>query len=200
MFKRTLGYLLLTMLVLTGLAGRMHTDILSSKERRILVNELKTSRTAVLLSTSGLSKKQMNFRSGKNKPTIKELIYQLASIENSLRQMSREAMQANQNKKIKAGGDEDLGTIAHKVALDPNLLLIACTPFKNANEAISAYESASSELVRYARTTTENVRGHIVHTPAGNFDAYQLMLLTGKCTAYYIGEIEAIKKSHNFPK
>src|SRR3954467_15471326 len=112
MFKRTLGYLLLTMLVLTGLAGRMHTDILSGKERRTLVNELKSSRTALLLSAAGLSKKQLNFRKGKNRLTIRELIYQLASIEHSLRQMNQSIMQADKHdQKLDVVKDEKLDSI-----------------------------------------------------------------------------------------
>jgi hypothetical protein len=201
MFKRTLGYLLLTMLVLTGLAGRMHTDILSGKERRTLVNELKSSRTALLLSAAGLSKKQLNFRKGKNRLTIRELIYQLASIEHSLRQMNQSIMQADKHdQKLDVVKDEKLDSIAVKVVKDPDLLMVGCMSFKSIDEALASYKESSTELLRYARTTTENVRGHRVHMPAGNFDAYQLVLLTGSCTAYCIGEIEAIRKAPNFPK
>jgi hypothetical protein len=37
MFKRTRGYLLLTLLVLTGLAGRKHNETLTGKEREQLL-------------------------------------------------------------------------------------------------------------------------------------------------------------------
>lgn len=37
MFKRTRGYLLLILLVLTGLAGRTHTETLTGKERNQLL-------------------------------------------------------------------------------------------------------------------------------------------------------------------
>jgi hypothetical protein len=201
MFKRTLGYLLLTMLVLTGLAGRMHTDILSGKERRILVNELKSSRTALVLSTTGLSRKQLNFRSGKNKPTIRELIYRLASIDHSLRQINESIMQAEKHhQKLNVVKDEMLDSIAAEVVKDPDLLLVDCLSFKSMEDALASYKESSTELLRYARTTTENVRGHRIHTPAGDFDAYQVMLLTGACTVYCIEEMEAIRKTPNFPK
>src|SRR5689334_12113521 len=62
MFKRTKGYILLTMLVLTGLAGRIHTDSLHGKERKLLVTEIKSDRNALLEELNGLSVKQFNFQ------------------------------------------------------------------------------------------------------------------------------------------
>ena len=59
MFKRTKGYLLLTLLVLTGLAGNTHSNSLSGKERKVLVNHLKDSKTAFLKSVKNLSEDQL---------------------------------------------------------------------------------------------------------------------------------------------
>src|SRR6187551_3828204 len=84
MFKRTKGYFLLTMLVLTGLAGRLHTNILTTKERHYLVTELKTSKKELLKNVEDLSAKQLNFKADKNALSIKECVYKLISIEYSL--------------------------------------------------------------------------------------------------------------------
>ncbi|MFL5788794.1 MAG: hypothetical protein ACJ748_12120, partial [Flavisolibacter sp.] len=61
MLKRTKGYFLLTMLVLTGLAGRLHTDTLSGKERRFLISELKLTSSDFLLSIKYLTPRQLNY-------------------------------------------------------------------------------------------------------------------------------------------
>ena len=61
MLKRTKGYTLLLLLVLTGLAGRISTTTITSKERRVAIDELKESKVAVLKSVKGLSEKQLNF-------------------------------------------------------------------------------------------------------------------------------------------
>ena len=45
MHKRTKGYTLLLLLVLTGLAGRQSTTTITSKERRFLIEELKESKS-----------------------------------------------------------------------------------------------------------------------------------------------------------
>ena len=62
MFKRNKGYFLLTMLVLTGLAGRIHTDSLRGKERKSLVSEIKSDRAALLSEIKDLSSRQFNYQ------------------------------------------------------------------------------------------------------------------------------------------
>ncbi|HWJ91183.1 MAG TPA: hypothetical protein VNR87_08710, partial [Flavisolibacter sp.] len=90
--------------------------------------------------------------------------------------------------------------IASEIGRDPKQLLIQIAAFKSADAALDSFKTSSTDLLKYARTTTENVRGHILVTAAGNFDAYQMMRLTSLCTVYFIEEIESIKKAHNFPK
>src|SRR3982751_4119986 len=92
MLKRTKGYLLLTMLVLTGLAGRFHTETLTNKERRILLQGIKEARAAFNESTSGLSKKQVNFRIAKSQPSIKDYIYQAVSAEQYFWSIAKDAL------------------------------------------------------------------------------------------------------------
>src|SRR3982751_2395654 len=84
MLKRTKGYLLLTLLVLTGLAGNTHSNSISGKERRSLVNQLKDSKAALLESIEGLSDAQLNFKPAPDKWSVRECIYHLAVAENNL--------------------------------------------------------------------------------------------------------------------
>ncbi|HEX2535578.1 MAG TPA: hypothetical protein VHK69_17670, partial [Chitinophagaceae bacterium] len=59
MFKRTNGYILLALLVVTGLAGRISSDTISSKERRTLTGQLKDTRNALVKSVKGLTAEQL---------------------------------------------------------------------------------------------------------------------------------------------
>ncbi|HET6995901.1 MAG TPA: hypothetical protein VFI06_13005, partial [Chitinophagaceae bacterium] len=74
MIKRTTGRLLLTLLVVTGLAGTLNTSSLSPKERKQAINLIKNSRKQVLKSIDGLSARQLKFKPSSHDLSINELI------------------------------------------------------------------------------------------------------------------------------
>lgn len=196
MFKRTKGYFLLTMLVLTGLAGKMHTNILTTKERRTLVTELKTSKNDFLKAVEGLSTKQLNFKTKKNELSIKECVYKLVSIENNLWTSSKASLkQETLSLQRTVSDDEALSSFVQQKAFRCNEL-----KFKTFKEALKLYKNERADMLKYVHTSTENVRAHVAKTCVGNFDAYQLMLLNTIFANYYTQQIEKIKTSPNFPK
>jgi hypothetical protein len=198
MFKRTKGYFLLTMLVLTGLAGRVHTTILTTKERHTLVAELKTSKKDLPKTVEGLSTNQLNFKADKNALSIRECVYRLVSIESSL-WISAEAALKQEPFSIQKtiSGDEALITVAEQQQRNFQHKELK---FKNIKQALKFYKNERAEMLRYVQTSTQNVRRHIAQTSIGNFDAYQLMLLNTIYAKTYIQQIEEIKAHPNFPK
>jgi len=196
MFKRTKGYFLLTMLVLTGLAGRIHTTILTTKERHTLVTELKTSKNDFLKSIEGLSARQFNFKASKSELSIKECVYKLVSIENNLWEYAKASLKEENSSVPKTiSNDQALLSFAEQKTFQCNEL-----KFKNSKEALKFYKNQRSEMLKYVHTSTENIRAHVTKTCIGNFDAYQLMLLNTIYAKYYTGQIEKIKTHPNFPK
>jgi hypothetical protein len=197
MFKRTKGYFLLTMLVLTGLAGRLHTNILTTKERHYLVTELKTSKKELLKNVEDLSAKQLNFKADKNALSIKECVYNLTSIEYSLwtfAQISLKQEPLSIQKTIP--DDKELTAVAEQEKIFRHKEL----KFKNIKEALKFYKNNRSEILRYVQSSTQNVREHISTTENGNFDAYQIMLLSTLYTKKYVQQIKEIQEHPNFPR
>ncbi|MGZ3923784.1 MAG: hypothetical protein ACXVBJ_08435, partial [Flavisolibacter sp.] len=172
MLKRNKGYFLLTMLVLTGLAGRMHTNILTTKERHALVVQLKTSRTDFLKTIEGLTPKQLNFKTDKNSLSIKGCVYKLVSIQHDIWLISEQALHQETQGLRRTGSDENLVSI-----LEQKDLQCSNSNFKNISEALKVYKTDRAAMLKYVNTSTENVRSHVAQTSAGNFDAYQLMLI-----------------------
>jgi len=195
MLKRTKGYFLLTMLVLTGLAGRMHTNILSTKERHALVVQLKTSRNNFLKNVEGLSPKQLNFKANKNSPSIKACVYKLVSIQHNLWQLSEKALHQETADVKRTGSDENLSSILEQKDLDCSDL-----KFEDVSDAFKLYKADRAEILKYVHTSTEDVRGHVARTNAGNFDAYQLMLINVIYCNRVTQMIEEIKIHSKFPK
>jgi hypothetical protein len=197
MFKRTKGYFLLTMLVLTGFAGRVHTNILTTKERHTLVAELRISKKDLLKSVEGLSTRQFNFKTDKNSLSIKECVYRLVSIESNLWASAETSLKQESSSIQKTASDDKmLGVIAEQQKNFQYKEL----KFKNIKEALKFYKSERAEMQRYVQTSTQNVRQHISETAIGNFDAYQLMLLNTIYAKQYLQQIEKIKAHPNFPK
>jgi hypothetical protein len=196
MFKRTKGYFLLTMLVLTGLAGRIHSNILTTKERLTLLSELKTSKNDLLKCVEGLPARQLNFKTDKNKSSIKDCVYKLISIENALWISAKTSLKQDASSLQRTiSNDETLASLAEQKTFQCNE-----RKFKNNKEALKFFKNNRSEMLKYVQTSTENVRAHVVKTCIGNFDAYQLMLLNTIYAKYYTQQIEEIKLNPNFPK
>ena len=196
MLKRTNGYLLLTLLVLTGLAGRLHTETLNGKERRHLIQELKTSRQELRVSVRGLSDQQLDFRSNPEQPTIRECMYALSSFETALWNTSKQALKNSASESPKREMED--GSLKEHISL-----LLSTKPhikFNSYEESLSRYYDTRAELLKFARTTTGNVRAHTANTSIGVLDVYQLMLLNSAATRYYVSKIREIRSHRKFPE
>jgi hypothetical protein len=201
MFKRTRGYFLLTMLVLTGLAGRLHSDTLSNKERRLLINDLISTNAILSESIKDLSTKQLNYEAD-HKLSIRENVYHLVVIENNLWNMAKAGLQQHLAKDIyqKKNDQALITSLENPSEYTEQLYQLHKTKFKTINQAMKLFKEERKELSTYIKNTTDDVRSYIVQIPPGNFDVYQLMNVSLICTNYYIDQIEHIKSDPHFPK
>jgi hypothetical protein len=97
MLKRTKGLLLLTLLVITGLAGTLKDSIISQKERKSAVNLMKDTKADVIKSVKGLSDAQINFKPAPDRWSVKECVYHIAIAEKNLWDLLEGSMKASAN-------------------------------------------------------------------------------------------------------
>ncbi len=206
MIKRTNGYLLLLMLVLTGLAGRIHSDSLSGKERRLLNNNLKESKSVLLKSVSNLSEAQLNFKPAPDQWSIKECIVHIALTEKMLWDMATTAMKGpstpEKRADVKFKDEEILKTMSdrsNKVKTFPALEPQNAT-FTSTEAALSDFKANRQNLLRYVKTTTEDLRNHMTNLSFGTIDVYQLLLGISAHTTRHTQQIQEIKADPAFPK
>lgn len=206
MLKRRNGFLLLTLLVLTGLAGRIHSDSLTGKERRHLVSHLKDSKVQFLKSVKGLSEAQLNFKASPDKWSVKECIQHLALAENNLWAMAEVQLKqpANPDKRTDIKLTDDALV---KMVTDRSFKAQASETFKpenakwkTANEAVNEFKEKRANLLKYAKTTTDDMRNHVVQVPFGSLDSYQLLLMISAHTLRHTQQIMEIKADPSFPK
>lgn len=205
MLQRTNGRLLLALLVVTGFAGTIDNNTISLKERKQAVEQLKSTRKELLYETKKLTNKQLNFLSPELGLTIKKCIYQSAISESKLWSVLDNALltKSDPEKRLAINfTDENIVTEAEKGTLSLSGDIIfkqANIPLKSATTAINGFLKVRNSRINYLRTSTEDLRNHIVQTPVGWTDAYQYILLIGAQTKKYISLIQRIKEDPAFP-
>jgi len=206
MLKRTKIYLVLTLLVLTGFAGSLYTETLSSKERKSLVNELKDSKKAFLQSVKGLSEDQLNFKASPESWSVKECAYHIALAENSLWQLADKTIKepANPEKRteIKMTDEQLLAKVkdrSYKVKTTEKLEP-STAKYKNLDEALEDFKTKRADLLKFVKSSTDDMRDHVTQMPFGALDSYQVLLMLAAHTNRHTQQIEEVKANPNFPR
>ncbi|MBS1574470.1 MAG: DinB family protein [Bacteroidetes bacterium] len=199
MRRKKTGYILLALLVITGLAGTISGSI-SGKERRIALNLMKNSKSDVLLSLKGLSEKQLDFKIAPDKWSAKECMYHIAVSENELWGWLQTALNAPANPEKRSEvklTDEQLIQLmedrSHKmktnVSLEPQN-----TSYKSFDDAVNDFKKQRTKHIEYLRSTTEDLRDHIIKTPIGWVDCYQLCLMIASHSNRHMQQINETKE------
>jgi hypothetical protein len=206
MLKRTKGRLLITLLVVTGLAGTLNNNSVSQQERKYAVSLLKESKTYLLNEVTGLSPKQLDYKSSSSQVTVKNCLIQMAMVEKKLWETISNAMEQPANPEKRADiklTDKKLVQLAEEGAigtLSANTFKQANIPIKTVEEATTSFKTMRNDHIKYMKSSTEDLRNHVVLTPAGWLDCYQFILLISASTNHCARLIEDIKAAPGFPK
>jgi len=203
MLKRTKGRLLLTLLVVTGLAGTLNNSSLSQKERKQAIILMKSSRNEVLQSISGLSSKQLNYKHSSEYLSINQLILRMAQVEEKcgveISNIMRQPADAENRLKITLTDDRLTENRSYSI-WKMNVTEDNRTTGNNPAKAIKEFMTLRNDHIKYIRTSTEDLRNHVVLTHAGWIDCYQYFLLLADQSNYFAKEINKIKSLAHFPK
>jgi hypothetical protein len=200
------GYLLLALLVITGLAGTLTSTSLTSKERKFAANHLKETKSDFLRDVKDLSKTQLDFKAAPDKWSVKECAYHIAIAEKNLWEMLDAAMKqpANPEKRseIKMTDDQIIKLLEDRSRkfkttekFEPQN-----TPFKTLDEALESFKTLRNDHIKYMKNTTEDLRNHIAQLPVGWIDCYQICLFMSAHSNRHTQQIEEVKTDPNFPR
>ena len=206
MLKRTTGRLLIALLVITGLAGTVNDNSLRKSERKYATGLMKETYRDLLKATKDLSDDQLNFRAAPDKWTIKECVYHIAATEKGIWMMLEGAMKspANPEKRseIKVTDEEFVAMIKDRSrkAQAPEQVQPKNSGYKSIDEAHADFKMNRMEHIKYMKTSTEDMRNHVVHLPFGIWvDCYQLYLMIAAHSNRHTQQIEEVKASAGFP-
>ena len=205
MLKRTIGRSLLAMLVITGLAGTVNNDSLSKAERKYAVNLMKDTKEEVLGSVRGLSAAQLDFKSRPDQWSVKECMYHIAVSEKNLWEMFETSMKGPANpekrKEIKFTDEQIVNMMkdrTSKFKTFPNYEP-ASTGYESFATAMDDFKKTRTEHIRHIKSSTEDMRNHVVQMGFGPIDCYQLCLMIASHTNRHVQQINEMKASQGFP-
>jgi hypothetical protein len=206
MLKRTLGLSFLAFLVITGLAGTLQNSSISKQERKTAISLMKDTRAEVLKSIKGLSETQLNYKAVPDNWSVKECMYHIAISEKNLWDALEGAMKtpANPEKRseIKMTDDQLIAMMKNRgfkvKTVEP--FEPKNTPYKSLDEAIEDFKRRRADHIKYMKSTTEDLRNHVIQMPFGWLDCYQLCLMMASHTNRHMQQIEEVKMDAGFPK
>ncbi len=206
MIKRSMGRSLLTLLVITGLAGTVNDNSVSKPERKYALTLMKDTYKDALRTTKGLSEEQLNFKTAPERWSVKECFYHIAAAEKGLWGMLENAMKspANPEKRseIKVTDEEFVNMVKDrtKKAQAPEPFQPKNISYKSLDEAIDDFKTNRTAHIKYMKTSTEDMRNHVIQMPFGSIDCYQLYLMIAAHSNRHTQQMNEVKADPAFPK
>lgn len=206
MLKRTKGLLLLTLLVITGLAGTLKDSTISEKERKSAISFMKDTKADLAKSIKGLTDAQLNYKAAPDRWSVQECVYHIAVAEKNLWKILESSMKSpatpEKRSEIKITDDDLIKGIedrGNKVKIFTSFEPVNA-PYKSLSEALNDFKNYRASHVKYLKSTTEDLRNHVVQMPFGYIDCYQLCLMIASYSDRHTQQINAVKADTGFPK
>ncbi|MEO6612364.1 MAG: DinB family protein [Chitinophagaceae bacterium] len=206
MLKRTIGRSLLTLLVITGLAGTINDSSISKKERKYAISLMKETRDDAISSTRGLSEAQLNFKAAPEKWSVKECMYHIAGAEKLLWSLLEGSLKGPVNPEkraeIKVTDEQFVKMIEDRTnkAQAPEPIQPKNTGFTSMDAAVEDFKSNRNNHIKYLKSSTEDLRNHVLQLPFGWIDGYQLCLMIAAHSNRHTQQINEVKANPGFPK
>jgi len=179
---------------------------ISDTERKTASELLKNTEQAVFNELLGMSDAQLNFKPAPDRWSIGECIKHIAVAEQGLWQMTDGALKQAATPEKRSGvkfSDEQVVQMIEsreqKVKTAPGMEP-QNTPYKSIADALASFRDSREKLIRYVKTTDEDLRNHLVTLPPGSFDSYQMILFIGAHSNRHTQQMEEVKADPNFPK
>jgi hypothetical protein len=174
-------------------------------ERAYLLEQLETSKKAMLASIQGLSAAQWTFKSAPEVWSVQECAEHIILAENYIfggaqqilktPAVDRPALSNEEvDRKIVAGVQDR----SHK-AKAPEAI-VPSGKFATPEDAAREFTARRDKTIAYVTTTTDDLRVHVGPGPAGPMDAYQFLLLLAAHSARHTAQIREVESNPGYPK
>ena len=181
-------------------AGPAGAAALTALERQRLVAHLEMTGSWLAGEVSGISSAQLRFRPAPGAWSVIEVVEHLLVAEPIYWQDLRRAIEAPPGSRKRSGSDE--GVLWYGVDRTQPQKAVAAEESKgqlrDLGAGLDAFGKLRARMLEYARTTGDDLRGHVVEREQS--DAYQWLLLISTHAQRHILQIREIKAHPKFPK
>jgi len=181
-------------------AGSAVAAALTALERQRLVAHLEMTGSWLAGEVSGISSAQLRFRPAPGAWSVIEVVEHLLVAEPIYWQDLRKAIQAPPGNRKRTGTDAEV--LWYGIDRTQPQKAVAAEESKgqlrDLGAGLDAFGKLRARMLEYARTTGDDLRGHVVEREQS--DAYQWLLLISTHAQRHILQIREIKAHPKFPK
>ena len=179
---------------------------ITEKEKKFAVSSLKESKKHLAKTIKGLTEEQLNYKPGPDRWSIKECVQHIAITEDGLWSVCEGVLKADaspdKRSEIKFTDEQVLGMItdrSHKVKTAPQMEPVN-SPHSSTADAFAAFSASRDKLIKFVKTTDDDMRNHVWNSPVGMMDSYQVVLFISGHTKRHTLQIEEVKADPGYPK
>jgi hypothetical protein len=189
--------ILLVLVIGTGSAAAAP---MTGLERQRLVAHLEMTGSWLVDEAAGLSPAQLQFRPAPGTWSIMEVIDHLLVADPIYWQDLQKSLKAPPGSQTRTGTDADI--LWYGIDRTQRQKAIPSEepkgPLRDLGQALDRFRALHAQMLQYARTTNDDLRGHFVQREG--CDAYQWLLLISTHEQRHILQIREIKADPKFPK
>ena len=178
---------------------------LTDAERTYLVEQLESSKKAMLASISGLTQAQWEFKPASAVWSVKECAEHIILAEDFIFGGSQAALKTpvvdrpeRSNAEVDhmlVAGVQDRSQKA--TAPEP---IVPGGKFATPEDAAREFTKRRDHSIEYVKTTQDELRVHVLPGPVGPMDAYQFLLLMSSHSARHTAQIREVEANAGYPK
>ena len=189
------------LVLLTLLSFELHArGPMTNEDREHLVAHLQMTQSWLADEVSSLSVEQLNYRMAPGKWTILEVVEHLTIAEPGYWQSFQAAMKKPASKLPKEPADADI--LWYGIDRTERQKTVKSEEPKgqltDVRDGLARFQHLHATMLEYARTTDDDLRGHVLSE--WNMDAYQGLLMISTHEQRHILQIREIKADPGYPK
>lgn len=199
--KRILLSLANLVLISSTLLAQTH---LSAEDRSKAIDYLKETQSAYLKVVKGISDEQLNFRSDEESWSVAECVEHITASEQSFFDLVEMTLKTDPDpslrSEVKLSDQEVIGIMENreqKVKTRPDLE--PTDRYTGFDNSIDEFKSKRKSIIKYIKTTNDDLRNRYFEFPFGKVDSYQILLLISAHVTRHTKQIQEIIANSNYP-
>ena len=181
------------------------TGQLTEAERTFLIDQLEQSKKNFVESLSGVTSAQWRYKPAPARWSVAECAEHLVLSEDFIFQGAQGLLKTAVVPRPERSNEQVDKSIVGMVT-DRSHKLTAPEPLlpkghlETPADAIAAFVEKRDRNIAYVKSTQDDLRVHVGKTPAGELDAYQMLLLLSAHSARHTAQIKEVEASPEYPK